>query len=1453
MEISILNSRLEIINTMYIDGGSSPVFDDHFKMYLSNGSGTYDFKHILDSTDLGDDLVEGNYVLFSFGGKWQLLQIMKCKDTEGIQNVVRECNSDSISLELYNSHIRPTTIEGTIRQALSYVLRDTRWNLGYISDTLSDKVGALVVDKVTPVYSVLQQLITEYDNIEYEFRVEPINTIKGKYNMFVDVYADGERGQKTYKRFEYDWNIDGCSRTGDITDFVTGMIGEGANGLTFSNHRWSVGLGDPVDKPTGQDFLVDPEAQALLPTDKPILGVYTSSTSSIEQLMQETWRALQERKLKKFSYDIPIKMTSDEYNEIGIGDTVHVVNPKFNPPIQLEARIGELEVSFSDPTDNKALFTNYKEVKSRIRSVDSNTFVQDAIDAITGHEGRLTEADINRIQEFLSQLGMTDAEINKLLKGYTDKLPPTVEVDPDKLGTVIEDKENYRAINIGGKIDNGLWLGDDRLRSVYTNKSHVIGSIKNPSSTTNTSSASATEYKNAVSYYAKFRLGKYGNGTSMKKLKSKSNPYKYYVIVPYWAKKFGLDPELIYAIIMAESSGNPYCSVGSSAGYGCMQCERSVYFGKKQTLVFYDGSTKSFTPSNSTMNPKYGSTGSISGVKINRNISNQIMFGCHELRKSLKHFKYNIFASLCGYNFGLYGTDWTICKYVANKHGLSFKDSYNYKNQSSKVQQLYFKELEGLKCNWGAYRKVFKQVKGLGTPDNIERYLQWYRVVNGQLPYVLVNGKKRGYGANRPSNTLVNDVNVTIKTGIATEVRNKIVSKAREIVDLHVKYKKATYHQKPRTYDDTKRIKWRGRLNGLNNPIVYDCSSLVSCSYKHAGLTSTYNKSCYMGTLVSSTTAKSGFKVWKCTTANLDNHAIAGDIIVVSNTPVPSIVDVDRYKGEGRTHHTLVYCGRINGKHMVAHARGNKLHPNAISYMPVYSDLYTYGMIIRPWDLAKLDAEATEKKPTIVEKVETSEVTIKSATGAEPQEFFDDTKLLSSIFGSSSSAQSTTAYPSTVSHVFLDFCNIYQGIVNGDSDNGVLDSYIGLIKLLLIKYPKKPIFVAKVPYVNNQNPNASELNAKIKLFNEKMWLYSAETRYVIQTGFPSDIIDSSNCIKSTLTVDGWKLKDKASADIYYKAYKNYLIYLGSGGQFKRTYTKADIIMRSEFVYEFKNPMVQMKWRMPAKPDNSYYSKLIFTTNKKSEPTKIYQPTNLWLDGKDCKNGKLIAKADTYYNIAIYYNPDTEIANTTYLGSVSGVAKGGKYSTFTTFKDKAILVKNALTFYNNRSSLVYNNTTPADYSKPQDNRVNWETNGKMHIDDSAFLNYLLMGHTYQSSPYGNPNKNDNKKSTTYSWCLPSTRHEASIAQYFVEQGWVFDEADIETYTNLSEGDILFMDIDSENNGLFMGVSHTAMVLEKDKDGDWVALECTNESGVFIKTKVKNLDKKNILFIGRIRKD
>ena len=769
-ELTILNSSKKIIARI----SPSFYFDYKYHTYLETGAETLDFSVQLDDK-MEQILRERNYILFKRNNKYKMFQIMTCKDEESYDSVIRTIESETIGLELLNDFVRELKIEGNMSSILKIILQDTNYKVGYVSEELDDMISYFEVSEPTSVYTVLQNLVPKFNSCELEFEVKCEDTIKGDYELLVNCYANGERGNKTYKRFDYDFNTYGMSRTGDATEFCSGLIAVGANGITFKDIDWEEGDNNaPLSKPKGQDFLIDPEAHAMIGGgDKYILCKYKSEATTPIDLLWDTYYKLQEVKQIKYKYEIPINLTDAEYDDIDIGDTCYIVNDKFSPPIQLEARINELELS---DNGNKATFANYKEVKSNLKkSWTPDDIVKDAISEL-GKMGALTQADIEWILEQIRQLGLQSDEMEEALKNHNKR------------------KNNNKDDDIRVKIiDGGLWIGDKRI---YDLKKYKVAEIKpddpkepsNPEEPPEESDPKeptkpddpkepdkkSKDYAAAVKYYAKFNLGTRANDSSLAKVRSSSNKYKIPVMVKYWSRKFGLDPDLVYCLIMAESSGSPYCATKSSAGgYGLMQCEREAYFNKKQTVKFLDGSTKSFTPSYSTMKPYAAGNITIDGVSVDKNISNQIMFGCHEFRKSLERFQYNIFASLVGYNFGLYGCDLCICKYVAEKNGLSWVNKYGYTAQSKKVQELYFKELKKLTCDWANERKWYKQNKKAGTPNNIELYLRWYKSKDGQLPYVLdKDGVKHGYGAYKPSTSKMS-TNTTASAAVKSSSSKK--------------------------------------------------------------------------------------------------------------------------------------------------------------------------------------------------------------------------------------------------------------------------------------------------------------------------------------------------------------------------------------------------------------------------------------------------------------------------------------------------------------------------------------------------------------------------------------------------------------------------------------------------------------------------------------------------------
>jgi hypothetical protein len=1499
---------LKLINTT--NTNSIKVYDDTYTSELITGAETYTASFKVSYQDQ-PIFLEGNYIGFYWQDNFKLMQIKKTSSIEHIDDVTITVYAEFIGIELYNSYVDKFVADGNATKLLETILMDTNYKVGYVSPSLDEEAFRVETTEVTSVYSVIQNATSILYECEWQFRTVPVDIKRGKFNFFVDCFANGERGTKRYKRFESDRNSYGMKRTGDITNFCSGIIPVGKNGLTISDVKWEKEQGDPTDKPLGQNYIFDEKAHEMLNNGgKYVLMKYKSDAEDIYTLIHEGYAKLKELNKTKFSYEIPVYMTEQDYEEIDIGDTNYVVSRKFNPPVQLEARITKFEISFTDRTKNSITLGNYKQIRSKMKSLNKDDIVNDVVDIIKKH-GKLTASDLLAIRNYLNQLGIDKKLIDKLIKQYTDKVVPDPIKPGDDSDKISEDTEDYRSINIK-KIDNGLWIGDSRIHDCIKYK---CGEIKGKTPTTQPqpdkkedSSKTAKQYKAAVDYYAKFDLGKWSDKYSdLKNLRSKSNTWKIYVMVEHYSKKFGLDPQLVYAMIYAESSGNPYDATKSSAGgYGLMQCERAAYFNKKQTIEFMDGSKDYFTPSYSNMKPKSCGTRTINGIKVDKGVANQVMFGCNELRKSLKRFKWNIFAALVGYNFGLYGCDLLICRYVAMKNNLSWVNKYGYTVQSSKVQSLYFKELEKGTAAWAGGREWYVSTKHAGTAKNIEYYLRWYKVVDGQLPYCIDDkGKKRGYGAVKPGTsnksaeaTAVStessmtraasvknaptwkiDGNTTNTKGVAENVRKKIVNKAREICDLHQKYKKATYYGGACIYDDSKRFRVSGTIHGIKNPYCYVCSSLSSCAYLYAGLRSVTAKyggaNCAYGSLVRYATKYSGYTLKKLTSKTID-ELLPGDLIMLSNATVPSNVTVDwaskpggdsKYAKAG-THHVVVYCGKVKGKRMIAHASGGHKWPRAIRYEDMsitYSSRgsmthwYTHGIILRPWDLARADKEAKVKnqsatKPTppkdIVDDDDgtTYEVTYKGLNSAAPKDFVENGNLITNI--TVNGVTDKTPYPKTVSHVMLAF-----GVpALGDNVDNVVEDYQSLIKALLKKYPKKPIFVCEEARLrSSQSGNYKQMNEAIDSLNNMMLDYCNKTKYVIFLRKPKDMCDATDKYYwlSSLTTDGYRMKDKASTQTYYKEYKKKILYFGEGAEWESDSATSNKMLDSQRVYTYNKPLTKLQFRVPATSstnyNDSYYARIVFTAAK---GFKLIQPDSVYLEGVDCKNGVLLPKENTTYIVSVYYNPDTTISDKAYLGSVGAKKKGTNYAQ-PLFKYSSDLVKIADSYYKNNSKFSYNSTTPCDFKNPAENISKWKVNGKYQIDDSCFLNYVLTGWTYEKSPYGNEKKADNNRNNSISWAIPSTRNEANIGKYFVQKNWVVDVADLETFKNLAIGDIIFMDADSKNNGEFMAISHTAIVVEKDKDGDFVALECTNglTNGVFRKVKVKSLSSKNILFVGR----
>ena len=1474
--IYILNSQLKVIKVLNIKG-DNVFYDDTYTQDLSTGTSTFEF-----STNVTGIIEEGNYVMFYHKLKYELFQIVEIEEEHKEGGITSHCYAEGAVLELLNGSFRGLKGDMSIDFLMKKILDGTRWELGYCSESLKTNIQMVNIDKTTQIWDIIQSYMGIF-NYEIDTRV---TYSAGKViGFYIDLYDEGELGRKTYKRFEYGKNVSGIVKKKDLYEWCTAIIIDcqcEVDNISFSQHGFSKG--------NGSDTILAETANTIYNAGKPyIYGVYDGNEVDGQEAVDNALKDLKRRCIPKFDYDVTTALTYQEYMDISLGDTVRVNDTSFDPPILLETRISKIELSFSNRNNCKCTLSNYRQLKTD--ALDLTKF-------ISGNK-KLTEQDIINIKKYLAELDIDKATIQKIINSLLEKNDDPVIIDPGKdpgkgddpdAVEEVEDTEDYKQIKLS-TISGGLWLGDKRIYDLKSSKP-----------VSQEDSKVAQQYKDALAYYKKFSLGTLKDNAYAASIRSDNNKYKIGVMVRYWCGKFGLDTRLVYAMIMAESTGDPYNATGSSGGYGLMQCERSCYFGVKHTIKFLDGSTKSFTPSYSTMRPGSQGKTTINGVSVDKAISNQIMFGCYELRQRAEACHYNVFATLMAYNFGQAGMEWCVCEYIKDKYGLTVNSNKRgIAHQSTKVKEKYYAILDTHKAPFASYRQKYKNRWHAGTPTNIEYYLRWYKPNNGSLPYFKdKKGNKIGYGVIVPSST------ATQATGTASSDKRKIiVDLAKKIVSQHVDQKIATYNQVPRTVNFDKPVRKRQSkpFYGIKNPIVYDCSSFASCCYLKAGLKSVYDKNCKWGSLVSSATSKSGYKMWPCTTSTLD-QAKPGDLIMGCNYKVTSSnCTRSNWTAVGRTHHVMVYIG--DGK--VAHARKWAFHPKAISINKL-SDLDDFKhnrmFFLRPWDLAKADANTT-KPDSPIDTSTVSDVAFKGLPGARAKDY-DDLPKSVTVDGRTDNVK----FPSTTKYVFCHF---------GVGDLSTTD-YINLLKDLQSKYPKKPIFVAKEYYVNGSYSDAATVNSKIDTFNATMKNYCNKTKYVIFLDISKGLVDSSGKLLTSLSSDGFSFKDEASQKKYYGNVKKYILNISKGEIRESSAVDVTVTLLTQKIHSYSKPVKSLTIKLPKTPEDSFYSRITFSTD--SSAIKFNQPSSLYLAGDHCKNGAFTPKKSNKYTINVFRSVDNDLTTKKYYGNVTSlytsklvkqtgqvntpgttlnVRKGagttygilgklkdnttvtlisktsnnwykikyksgngyvsGKYidnikdvadtttdfTNYKNFKYRDVLVKNAESFYNNKSKFTYNNTTPFKYSNPKDNIANWKTGNKIHLDDKFLMQLLTMGYSYDTMKL--ETKTNRNKAADVSWALPYISSEANLAKYFVENDWVLDDIDYAKFSNIEPGDILFWDSDNVNNNAFMACSHTSICVGKDSNGNNMIIEGDKDS-IIRKIKITDRNVNKLLFVGRI---
>lgn len=1452
----ILDKNKRIIDVVSNAGTEENAFwDDTFTQEI-NVASIFEFSLELNQRTK-ESIKTGNYILFRYRSKNFLFTIVTVETDDSNGYAEAQVYCESISLILYNSVIQKNTLNNcNATTFLTTILQDTDFLAGYIDVAVNRNAALIEIDKSTSVYELLTSKLETY-KAEMDIRIE----VEGNKvtDMYIDLYS--KLGSDNGARFDYNTNLESVNRKEDISDLCTAIIGIGKDDLDFREAEWNIEAGKPADKPRGANFIADDIANAMFGfPGKYIYGIYEDdSCEDAYTLLEKSYEALQERKQPKVDYECKVAYLDGDIN---LGDAITIVDRTYPEPLQLTARVNKLEISFSDESKNTCQFANYNKAYSNM--ITKNNTLEELKNYILGlNIGKLTLAEIEIIKQYMRQLGIDKETIDKLFSDILNN-PDTKPGTGGNKDTLVK------------TIEGGLWLGDSRMVAM---KKYNLFKLADSDTSTEPGTITTDDYKKALELYQSIGTGSQTGTSAYEKLVSSSNQYKISTIVKYWAPKFGLDPNLVFAMIMAESSGIPTAHGSSSgSGYGLMGCERSVFFNQTQTIKFIDGTKQSFTPSYSTMQP--GSSGNtvINGITVDKNISNQVMLGCNEIKTAMEYAHNNIFAGLISYNMGVGAMYWIVSRYVCDTYGYTFVNRNSIKAQTPEAQKKIYEVLENGGFEFADWRQIYKNNGGGGTVKNVEGYLKWYKIENGQLPYVLDSaGNKLGYGVSGKITTTYSATNNNVVTYVTntslTQTRTKIVDKAKEIVKLH-QDGLASYSQYPRTIDDTKRkyiakgtyVKMGSNswgyagstyfgistsVNDGKGVIGYDCSSFASCCYMNAGLKSMYNGNCSGGTIMSEIVNNGGM-MWL---ANAEGRKKAkpGDCIMFCTNHIPTQADMDNRKLLA-THHIGVYIG----DDQMAHASQWAQVPNAIKISNVSSyGTLKYAFFIRPKDL-----QETDNNESIVEDTTTDEgnnIISKCVIGSSAYHFYSGNQLKKIVQVGSYS--DTTEYPSDVPYVF-----VHLG-VNDPYQSGY-SALKNLLSLLRAKYPKRPIFVAKEIHVGSKVSNYVDYNKAIDTFNTQILDYCNNHENVYQIDI-SESLEENGLLKSDITADGIHLKTKDNYKVLFNNIKNKIKTItGNTGN-----TESDIVdsdsedtgddddnvkqkvnetlqSMENYYYDILDSLI---FELPSNVIDSFYCRLKFTA---STDFNYIQSDNCYLEGTDCINGQLVPKPNNTYKIIIMKNTIDTI-NSSYYGLVT-VLQAKEYEDFTDFIGGQKVVELGKTYLSHTDleyAGQYSTTaivTPANFTNPKANLSKWydSTRNKNQIDGSTLVQFVYMGLAYKNTPYNNHDMTSINKNSLFSWAFKLPRLAANQAKYCVSNGWALYGADLTNFSNLEAGDLIFSKDNDTDNNRYMNVSHVSIFIGEE-DGVLSVLESTKcENGVKI-TPIADMAE-TILFIARVKK-
>ncbi|PFT88304.1 hypothetical protein COK66_26615 [Bacillus cereus] len=334
--------------------------------------------------------------------------------------------------------IKPQRIESeTVNTFIDIALADSKWQRG-ITDYSS--FHTMTIDEFIDPLTFLKKIAALFE-LEIQYRVEVSGSrITGWY---VDMIK--KRGRETGKEITLGKDLVGVRRIEHSRDICTALVGfvrgEGDKLITIESIN------------NGLLYITDSDAfQRWNAHGKHKIGFYTPETED-QNMTPQRLLTLMKTELKKrvntsVSYEVEAQSIGRifglAHELINEGDTIRIKDTGFTPKLYLEARVIAGDESFTDPTQDKYVFGDYREItdpneelrKIYNRILSSLGSKQELIDQLDKLVKDANEIASNAKKE--SEAAKTLAEkVQENLKNNTvdiieAKNPPTTGLKPNK-------------------------------------------------------------------------------------------------------------------------------------------------------------------------------------------------------------------------------------------------------------------------------------------------------------------------------------------------------------------------------------------------------------------------------------------------------------------------------------------------------------------------------------------------------------------------------------------------------------------------------------------------------------------------------------------------------------------------------------------------------------------------------------------------------------------------------------------------------------------------------------------------------------------------------------------------------------------------------------------------------------------------------------------------------------